>query len=353
MDNVHSAADCAQRVNRVRFQIYIVAFLLLLEVVPCAVPAEKARKPLGKAEVLELLENGVAPARIAELARQYGVSFEVTPSVEGDLRDAGADDELVKALRESAPKPADPPPASLAPRPTSAASPSPPVLTIETTPPGAEVYVDEERAGKTGPEGKLKISTLTAGEHRIRVSLEGYEDYSRTFDLAPGQSTVVAVALVEAKPPAAAQPTQAPVSPPPAGAASESPANVYKAMLSAMTGQSAEGSGNPNLKKFYVTHQHGGAGLRTLGYGGAGMCYGWLIIGEGRVQFSSNSEDHAFDVAAGEMSDVQVKSNHVRFRVKGKNYHLVTQDMGPFGGASQGPGAMRRAFESVGIKAKD
>lgn len=351
MGHIHFVGNCTQNFNRSRFRVSVAALLLLLMLVPSAATAEKAHKPLAKAEVLELLENGVAPGRIGELARQYGVAFEITPSVEGDLRDAGADDELVKALHESAAKPAESAPASAAPTP---APPSPPVLIIETTPPGAEVYVDEERAGKTGPEGKLKISTLTAGQHRIRASLEGYEDYARTFDLSPGQSTVAAVALVAAKPPAAEHATQAPVNPSPAaGATSGAPTDPFKAMLSAMTGQSAEGSGNNNLKKFYVTHQHGGAGLRNLGYGGAGMCYGWLIIGEGRVQFSSNSEDHAFDVAAGEMTDVQVKSNHVRFRVKGKNYHLVTQDMGPFGGTSQGPGAIRRAFEAAGIKVKD
>jgi hypothetical protein len=339
--------------------ILLVAAMVAATLLPHPAHAQKTRKPLAKSEVLELLENSVSPTRIEELARQYGVAFEMTSGAERELRDAGAADELVKVLRELAPKPSEPPPATQAPAspPPSAApaAPPPPVLMIETTPPGAEVYIDEERAGKTGPEGKLKISTLASGEHRLRVSLSGYQDYARSLDLPSGQTTMVAIALEAVKPAAVAPPAQqaaTAVSPPAgaAGAPSEAPADVYKAMMAAISGQADGGSANPNMKRFYVTHQHGGGGLRTLGYG-AGMCYGWLAIGEGRVQYSSNSEDHAFDVPASDVTEVQIKSNHINLRVKDKKYHLVTQDMGPFGGGAGG--SPRKAFEAVGIKPKD
>ena len=338
----------------------LMAVMVSATLLPATAHAQKTRKPLAKSEVLELVENSVAPARIEELARQYGISFEMTQGTERELRDAGAADELVKTLRELAPKPpeetpATSPPAAV-PSPSPTAAPSPPVLMVESTPPGAEVYIDEERVGKTGPEGKLKVSTLIAGEHRLRVSLDGYRDYARGLDLPVGQATVVALVLEATKPAVVepqAQPAASPASPPPGAAAAQpqSPADVYKAMMAAVTGQGEEGQGNPNLKRFYVTHQHGGSGLRTLGYG-VGMCYGWLIIGEGRVQFSSNNEDHAFEAAAGDISNLQLKSNHIRMRVKNKEYHLVTQDMGPLGGSSGGTGSLRKAFESVGIKPK-
>jgi hypothetical protein len=216
------------------------------------------------------------------------------------------------------------------------------------------VYIDEERAGKTGPEGKLKVSTLSAGAHSVRVSSSGYDDFSRSVDLAGGQATVLAVTLVAVKP-AAAEPAATPPQPaskPASGASppeNQSPADFYKMMMGAATGQTGEGQSDPNVKRFYVMHQHGGGGRRTLGYGG-GMCAGWLIIGKGRIQFSTNNEDHAFDALTSEISDLQLKSNHIHFRVKGKNYHLMTQEMGMFGGDAQGPGSLRKAFDAAGVK---
>jgi hypothetical protein len=319
--------------------------------------AQKSKRAMTKPQVIELVENGVSSTRVEELVRAYGITFEVTPEVVAEFRHAGATEDLVKALREigTKPEPATStakPEASAAPAPTATAPapPAPAVLTLETTPPGAEVYVDEERVGKTGPEGKLKISTLSAGEHRVRVSAAGHEDLSRSVELTAGQTTVVAVALAAVRPAAAepAAPSQTPSGSPGSAVGispGDSPLDVYKMMMGGMSGQS-----DPNLKRFYVTHEHGKS-LRALGYGG-GMCYGWLIIGNGRVQFSSNEEDDAFDVAANAVTELQIKSNHVRFRANNKRFHLMTQDMGMLGGDSQGPGALRAAFESVGLKAQ-
>jgi hypothetical protein len=221
---------------------------------------------------------------------------------------------------------------------------------LETTPPGAEIYVDEERAGKTGPEGKLKITTLAPGEHRVRISAQGFEDLTRSVELTAGQTNTVAVALAPQKPavtetPSNPQPAR-PQQVTPGGVPSdENPVDAYRAILGGMMGGE---QGDPNTKRFMVTHDHGKS---VMGYGG-GMCSGNLIIGNGRVQFSSNDEDDAFDVAADEISELQIKSNHIRFRTKNKKYHLMTQDFGMFGVESQGPGAVRKAFESVGLKAE-
>jgi hypothetical protein len=57
------------------------------------------RKPLAKQEIVELLKNGVSPLRVEELARQYGISFALTPEAEDDLLAAGATEPLVNALR--------------------------------------------------------------------------------------------------------------------------------------------------------------------------------------------------------------------------------------------------------------
>jgi len=326
----------------------VVLAMVALYMVPAL--AQRSRKPMAKTEVLELLESGVSATRIDELVRAYGISFEVTPEVIIEFEDAGARDDLIATLREISPKrePAAPPPKKEEAASQPPAAPAPPILMIETMPPGAEVYVDEERVGKTSPEGKLKVSTLGPGEHRLRVSAPGHDDLSRTVELTSGQTNVVAVALAPQKAPAP-EPATNPQSPAKAQAVpagfptGDNPMDAYKAILGGMTG--ADG-GDPNFKRFYVTHDHGKA---LMGYGG-GLCSGMLIIGKDHVQFSSNNENDAFDVPASEITELQIKSNHIRFKLKGKKYHLMTQDMGMFGGDSQGPGALRQAFESVGLK---
>ena len=68
--------------------------------------------------------------------------------------------------------------------------PGPPALEITSAPPGAEVFVDDERVGRTDPEtGRLRLTTLRPGRHRVRLSSEGRDDLMREIDLA-GESLV-------------------------------------------------------------------------------------------------------------------------------------------------------------------
>jgi hypothetical protein len=182
----------------------------------------------------------------------------------------------------------------------------------------------------------------------VRISAPGFDDLSRSVELTAGQMNTVAVALAPQKPAApepSANPQPAAGRTPGGAGGNENPLDAYKALLSGMNGG---GQVDPNTKRFYVTQEHG-KGLRPLGYGG-GISYGWLIIGKDRVQFSSNNEGDAFDVPAIEITELQIKSNHIRFKIKDKKYHLMTQDMGMLGGDAQGPGSLQKAFESVGLK---
>jgi hypothetical protein len=86
--------------------------------------------------------------------------------VESDPGQAGATDELLSLLRRLAPKTA--------------------TLLIESSPGGAHVYVDDEPWGTTSTEGRLKLTTLSPGQHRVRLSLDGYKDDSRDVALAAG-----------------------------------------------------------------------------------------------------------------------------------------------------------------------
>jgi len=150
----------------------------------------KEHEPLTEVAVINLLQGGVPPERVAALAREFGTSFQVSPAVERDLREAGATDPLIQTLREVAAKPA-------APKPEPAVVP--PILSIESTPGGAQVFVDDELIARTSTEGRLKISTLAPGKHRVRIALDGYRDDERTLDLAASSTTLVAVALQPAQ----------------------------------------------------------------------------------------------------------------------------------------------------------
>jgi hypothetical protein len=155
-----------------------------------AFAAQESQKPLSEEEVIELLTNDVAPPRVAQLARQFGISFQMTTSAEQDLREAGADESLIDTLRKLAPKPSAPPASQ--PATPAALAPSPPVLLILSSPGGAEVYIDDEPIGTTSSEGRLRMSKLGAGNHRIRLSHDGYKDFEQTVDLVSGLLTVTA-----------------------------------------------------------------------------------------------------------------------------------------------------------------
>jgi len=61
--------------------------------------------PLSKERIIRLLKGDVSPKRVAELARQRGIDFEITAEIERELREAGAADALLTVLREITSKP--------------------------------------------------------------------------------------------------------------------------------------------------------------------------------------------------------------------------------------------------------
>jgi formylglycine-generating enzyme required for sulfatase activity len=86
----------------------LVALVIGIAMSAVHVPAQ-SRKPLTKDAILYMLKNKVTPNRMAALARERGIDFQITPTVESQLRQAGATDSLLAALRELAPPPPKPP----------------------------------------------------------------------------------------------------------------------------------------------------------------------------------------------------------------------------------------------------
>lgn len=158
--------------------------------------AQESHKPLSKKDVIELLEGEVAPARVADVARKEGITFQMTPDTEKELLNAGGNDDLLKVLRQLAPK------QSAAESPASSSSETgsgAPTLLIEATPGGAQVYIDDEPKASTSPEGRVRFSELAPGEHVVRLSLAGYRDYEQKVELKPGQTSTVNTTLESVK----------------------------------------------------------------------------------------------------------------------------------------------------------
>jgi WD40 repeat protein len=71
----------------------------------------------------------------------------------------------------------------------------PPALVIEGAPPGAQIFVDDQLTASTGLDGQSKILTLSPGQHRVRVTVNGYQDYEKGIHLLAGQTSRVAAKL--------------------------------------------------------------------------------------------------------------------------------------------------------------
>ena len=86
----------------------------------------------------------------------------------------------------------------------------PPALVIEGAPPEAQIFVDDRLTASTGSDGQAKISTLSPGQHRLRVRVNGYQDYEKDIDLLVGQTASVAAKLEPFAPPVLTEEAKAP-----------------------------------------------------------------------------------------------------------------------------------------------
>jgi len=85
-----------------------------------------------------------------------------------------------------------------------------PAVVIEGAPPGAQIFVDDQLTGSTGSNGEAEVSTLSPGQHRLRVTVNGYQDYEKSFDLRAGQTSRIAAKLEPFELPPLTGPAKAP-----------------------------------------------------------------------------------------------------------------------------------------------
>lgn len=246
-----------------RWRMIVLGLILCAAVLHPRAAAQKPRGRFSKDEIIDLLKSGVTSARIAGLARQFGISFELTPETKSELSGAGGTPELLKALGEVAPKPPPPPAYAL--------------LVIEATPAGAEVYIDGEQMGKTGTDGRLEQRELRPGEHIVRLVLAGYQNYEQKVDLVAGQRATVSKSLEAVK--SAASPAPGPGS--------------------ATTAAS-----------FRVVHLHW-----------PGQSAGILTIGNGRIEFRPNAGNDFFGFSLSDVEDAGRLRGGFSFRVKTGKKH--------------------------------
>jgi len=189
----------------------ILVLIAAIVLIPSHGISQKAFKKLTVQDVIDLLTGDVPSDQVAQEAEKAGISFQVTPSVAKQIRDAGGTDDLIRVLRNLAPHT----PAAPANPPRTVPATSPPTLLIESSPGQSEVYVDDEPVGSTSQQGHLKLTQLAPGQHRVRISLSGFQDYEETITLAGGRVTSVTATLQRLEAPQVVNPQPSPEPPSP------------------------------------------------------------------------------------------------------------------------------------------
>jgi hypothetical protein len=154
--------------------IMLMSLALCAVLLPLNAKAQKPTHPLSKDTVVKFLKGDVPAHRVAAIARERGIDFQVTADIESELRQAGATDELISTLREVAPKPAQ--------------------IVVETSP-GAQIYLDDTFKGEASPQGRLVIENAAAGRYNLRVSLAGKKDYEQQMTVVAGRTANIEARL--------------------------------------------------------------------------------------------------------------------------------------------------------------
>ncbi len=302
-----------------------------IALIPSHADAQKGTKKLTKQDVIDLLTGDVPSDQVAVEARKAGISFQVTPDVEKDIRDAGGTEDLIRTLRTLAPAPA------AVPTPPSHPSPSasPPVLMILSNPGESQVYVDDEPMGTTSPEGRLKLTRLSPGSHTVRISLNGYQDHEETVTLSEGHTVTVAAPLQQVQAPVVSQPKQLPTPEISPNSPSPQPQQPQPQPQPPQPQPTPAPTLNPmphnGFVYFRVAHDHG--------KNGNDYCVGVMAIGNGVIYYKADNGIHNFQIPLKNVSQVAKNAvylaNYYAFHIRVKRGYPLNYNFAALNAQSQ------------------
>ncbi|MGD1101801.1 MAG: SUMF1/EgtB/PvdO family nonheme iron enzyme [Terriglobia bacterium] len=142
---------------------------------PWQAPGAVKPQPLTKQQLLELVVGGVPNQRAAELVRGRGIDFQVDDDYVRTLRQAGANDLLIGALRKASVTTAG--------------------VLVETAP-NAQVFLDGNLQGQADAQGVMMMRAKL-GAHTLKVSLAGKRDFEQSVTVAEGRPTRVVAPLAD------------------------------------------------------------------------------------------------------------------------------------------------------------
>jgi hypothetical protein len=144
------------------------ALILTLSAVYLSPAAQESKKPepLTEGEIIRLLQGGVPSERVERLAREHGITFEVTPAVERDLSEAGANDQLLRTLREMTPSSGKAEPKN---EPTKTDAPQAGGTLLIAVDAPCKVTLDGDPVGELTPDAPKRISA-PLGEHLVQAT---------------------------------------------------------------------------------------------------------------------------------------------------------------------------------------
>ncbi len=297
--------------------------------------AQRSTRKLTKQDVIDLLTGDVPSSQVADEARKAGISFQVTPAVEKDIRDAGGTEDLIRTLRSLAPAPValSTPPAHPSP------PASPPVLMIESNPGESQVYVDDEPMGTTSPEGRLKLTRLAPGSHTVRISLNGYQDHEETVSLVEGRTVTVAAPLQQVQAPIVSQPKQLPPQEISPNSPSPQPQQPQPQPQQPQPQLPPQPQPAPTLRPmphtgyvyFRVAHDHGKAGKD--------YCVGVMAVGNGMIIYKADNGIHNFQIPLKQVSQVAKNAvylaNYYGFHIRVKKGYPLNYNFAALNAQSQ------------------
>ncbi len=307
-----------------RVLAFLIILLVAMALCPVTAQSQNAGKKLSEKDVIELLTGGVASTRVAEIAKQKGIAFPMDAAAERDIRAANGSDDLIQVLRGLAPR------ASSLPARTPHATPSPgstTVLMIQSHPGECQVYVDDVPVGTTSLQGKLRLTRIGPGNHRVRLALAGYQDSEQAVTVTVGQTTTVAADL------------QAAAAPPPV----YNPPPPAQPQVTTPSPPTLTNMPHTGFVSFSVAHDHGQSGQN--------YCVGIMSIGNGMIVYKSNNGIHNFEIPLNTVREAKRNAVYLAamgvFHIKlakGTNYNFAALNQQ---GQPQAPDAILTAIDQA------